>query len=365
MTRWAKVGPVMGLAGLLLTQAGCMGTGWNAPLAWTNSVASSSGTLRPNEMPTNQTLQASLDLAQKLEKGGNEADAAKQYESVLKQEANNLQAMRRLAVLYDNSCEFSKADEMYRKVAKALPKDPDLYNDWGYSYYMRTKFDEAETKLRRALVLDPNHQRARCNLGLALGQMGRLDDAKKAFQDAHLSEAEVHCNLAFIHLCRAEKNKDTLAAARREAQLAVQQDPYCNQAKLLLAQMDNPSKTPADVLAGRLDGKPPAACDAAGCRPSAAPPPAPAKAPLVRTGGVPKGMADDTPPPVQQVLHRSNNGTAWVPPVYPKDPAPVPLPVSSPVPLPVSSMAPKAPPVAPPAASSKPGGSEGTVLFDE
>jgi Tfp pilus assembly protein PilF len=346
----------LGFAGLLLTQAGCVGPGSNSPAAFTKPLASSSGTERPTEVSTNQTLQASLDLAQKLEKSGNEADAVKQYESVLRLDANNLQAMRRLGVLYDNTCEFSKADDMYRKAVKALPKDADVYNDWGYSYYLRLKFDDAESKLRRAVQLDPNHQRARCNLGLTLGQMGRLDEAKKVFQDAHLSEAEVHCNLAFIHLCRSEKNKNTVADARREAELAAQLDPFCNQAKMLLTQLDNPGKTPADMMADRFEGKPSASCDAAGCRPSPTLPPASAKSPVVQAGAA-KKSADDNPPPVQQVIHRSSNGTAWVPPTYPKDPSPVPLPISS-------SQAKELPPVAPPV-SSKQGGTEGTVTFDE
>ncbi len=360
MTRWAKIGPVWGLAGLLFTQAGCMGLGQNIPGPLAKPLASSASAEHPIEASSNQVLQASLDLASKLEKSGNEADAIKQYESVLRQDANNVQAQRRLAVLYDNSCEFSKADDMYRKVVKALPKDADVYNDWGYSYYLRLKFDEAETKLRKALQLDPNHQRARCNLGLALGQMGRLNEAKKAFEDAHLSEAEVHCNLAFIHLCRSEKNKDTLAEARREAQLAVKLDPYCNQAKLLLAQMDNPNKTPAEVLAGQPGNKSSAACDTASCRPATVA----AKVPVAQAGGTAKRPADDNTPPLQQVIHRSSNGTAWVPPVYPKEPVPVLEP--SPVPLPISASSAKELPTAtPPAATAKPNGAEGTVLFDE
>src|SRR5262249_14668638 len=156
---------------------------------------------------------------------------------------------------------------------------------WGYSYYLQCRFDEAEKKYRRALELDTSHQRARCNLGLTLGQTGHLAEAKKAFQDAHLSEAQVHCNLAFIHLCRSEKGTANLTEARREAELATKLDPFCNQAKLLLTQLDNPGKPPAEMTAGRFEGKPSAARDSGGYRPPSAPPPSAAKSPVVQAGG--------------------------------------------------------------------------------
>jgi Flp pilus assembly protein TadD len=340
MTRLAKKGWALGVAGLLLTQAGCQMLSKISPSAAPSAPVTplaSSASEDAGELPNTQVVRASLILAQKLEKSNNEAAAFEQYERVLDQDPNNVQAMRRMAVLYDNRCEFSKAEELYRKLAKELPRDASLYNDWGYSYYMRCKFDEAEKKLRRAVELDPNNLLARCNLGLTLGQMGRLEDAKKAFRDAKLSDAEVHQNLAFVHLCRSEKGKNTLGEARREAELARELDPYCQQAKLMLAQLDNPNpgKPPAEMTAERSAP----ARDASDGRPPSKP------SPVVRASATVKAPAPGEPGAVQPVLHRSPNGTAWVAPQYPKpaEPPPIPLPVSDP----------------------KAAGTEGTVTFDD
>lgn len=336
MTVRAKTGWALGLAGLL-AQAGCQSLSLSGSAPPAKPVASAAAPASPQELPTAQAVQASLVLAQKYEKANNEAAAFEQYERVLDKDPNNLQALRRMAVLYDNRCEFGKADELYRKLAKELPRDASLFNDWGYSFYMRCKFDEAEKKLRRAVELDPNNQLARCNLGLTLGQMGRIEDAKKAFRDAKLSDAEVHQNLAFIHLCRSEKGKDTLAEARREAELARQLDPYCQQAKLMLAQLDNPNPTrpPAEMTAGRSAPS----RDTADTRPPSKP------SPVVQASATMKAPAAGESGAAQPVLHRSPNGTAWVAPQYPKpvEPPPIPLPVSDP----------------------KPTGSEGTVTFDD
>src|SRR5262245_37173633 len=119
MTRRGKTGWVWGWAGLLFTQAGCLTLGPNSPAPLAKPMTPSTSAERPAEVSTNQVIQASLTLAQKLEKSDREAAAAEQYEQVLRLDANNLQAMRRLAVLCDKRCEFSKAEEFYRKVAKA------------------------------------------------------------------------------------------------------------------------------------------------------------------------------------------------------------------------------------------------------
>ena len=112
---------------------------------------------------------------------------------------NNYAALRRLCVLYDNRGtrdDFKKAEELYRKVAKLRPNDPDLWNDWGYSLYLRTEKEyykenwaEAERKLRQALKLDPHHAAAHGNLGLVLGQLNRFDEALREFRAAQTSEA--------------------------------------------------------------------------------------------------------------------------------------------------------------------------------
>src|SRR5262245_17328871 len=187
---------VLGLAGALLAPLGCA-----RPLLTDTAavVAFPGATAQKDELPAGQAAKASLAVAQNLDKNGSEAAAIEQYEKVQQLQPDNLQAAHRLAVLYDRQCNFPKAEAQYRKLAQARPRDADVFNDWGYSCYLRNQWGEAEKHFNHALVLDPEHQRARANLGLALGQQRRYDEALRTFRTAKLSEAEAHCNLAFIY----------------------------------------------------------------------------------------------------------------------------------------------------------------------
>src|SRR5262245_21152241 len=138
----------LGLAGTWIGLAGCTGlTKIKPDMVAPAPVAAAAG---QEELPPDQAARVCLALAQNPDQSGNEAAALEQYEKVLKLDAGNLHAARRLAVLYDRRCDFAKADALYGKVAKARPKDADLHNDWGYSHYQRQEWAEAEKQLRKA-----------------------------------------------------------------------------------------------------------------------------------------------------------------------------------------------------------------------
>ncbi|HEX5269897.1 MAG TPA: tetratricopeptide repeat protein, partial [Gemmataceae bacterium] len=156
-----------------------------------------------------EQLRLHLDTARQLDQGGNDEGALVEYERILALDRANYTAMRRLAVLYDRRGgrdDFKKAEELYRKVADARPKDPDVWSDWGYSLFLRTdketckeNWAEAEKKLRQAIKLDPQHARAHTNLGLVLGQLDRYDEAYREFRAAKLNDGEAHCDMAFVY----------------------------------------------------------------------------------------------------------------------------------------------------------------------
>jgi Flp pilus assembly protein TadD len=284
------------------------------------------GTPAPEELPANQAIVACMRVAQNQEKNGNEDAALQQYEKVLVLDPNNIAACRRLAVLYDKVCEFNKAEAMYRKVSRARPRDADLFCDWGYSHYLRQNWSDAVKQCQHALEIDPQHQRAHCNLGLALGRLDRFPEAEKAFRDAHLSDAEVHCDLAFLYL-----TKGRFDDARRECQAACQLDRYCRQAHEMLAHLDGKPSPSGEAGADRsatASGRPtpPRRENVVPRAPVAqlSPPTAP--------GPLPAGL--DVPRPV----YTSPNGTAWMAVPRAEPPA-----------------------VAPPAPSA---GSTGTITFE-
>jgi Tfp pilus assembly protein PilF len=304
---------VLGLAGTVAWAGGCATqTGLTNPLTGTPIAEAP----RKDDLPHDQAVQASLAAARALDKAGNESAAIPHYEKVAKLDPANLTVSRRLAVLYDRCGDFDKADAQYGKLAKVLPRDADLFNDWGYSYYERTKWPEAEKHLRHALELDPHHSRARDNLGLVLGQQGKYAEALAAFQ-AVVGEADAHCNLAFVYW-----SQGNLDAARAEVRQAALLDPANTNAQKILAQLDRPAQAPPTGVASaaaphRTADRTAAAREAYRQEALAA------AAKLEAPGSAGPAPEGPTPKPVYQ----SPNGTMWIPvtpapkPAAPKDPA--------------------------------------------
>jgi Flp pilus assembly protein TadD len=226
---------LVGLSGLLLSQSGC---------ATFTQLFSPPGGVTPmaqlkDDAPHSETVKLSLMMAQNLDKMNKGDEAIEHYERVLAQEPNNLVVLRRLAVLYDRHSppQFPKAEAAYKKLAEARPRDADLLNDWGYSYFMRHDLPEAEKKLRKALEIDAKNDRAHCNLGLVLGHEERQAEALQQFRAAGLSDAEAHCNLGFIYWSRGK-----LEDARRECKVALAMNANCPKAIEILVELDRPAR---------------------------------------------------------------------------------------------------------------------------
>ena len=209
-----------------------------------------------DEMSGNEQLRLHLDSARQMDKAGNDEAALGEYERVLQLDRNNFTAMRRLCVLYDrrgSRDDFKKAEDLYQKIAKLHPKDADIWNDWGYSLYLRTEKEhntenwlEAEKKLRHALELNPQHDRAHENLGLVLGGLDRYPEALGEFRAAHLSESEAHVNMAFIYI-----TKWKLEDAKQECRIARDKDPSNSKALDLLTALDQPPRSRDKMVGGK------------------------------------------------------------------------------------------------------------------
>jgi Flp pilus assembly protein TadD len=311
--RWLRNrGIALGFAGALLAQAGCVSLNRSGPNATNTSLSSARSD--EHRLPKDQAIKASLAVAQDLDHTGNEAGAVEQYEKLQELEPKNLQVARRLAVLYDRKCDFAKADAQYRKLAQAQPKNADLLNDWGYSYYLRNKWGDAEKQLRHALEIDPKNDRARCNLGLALGQQGRYDEALKTFRAAHIEDAEAHGNLAFIYWSQGKFDE-----AKRECLEAQRLDPASVKAKEMLSQLDRPMSAVADAgKPARGRGPARAGAESLDRRRDAE-----RERVLAQLGDTNKGASLPTPidvpnlaTPVEappQPVYRSPSGTLWAP----------------------------------------------------
>jgi Tfp pilus assembly protein PilF len=186
-------------------------------------------------LPPRQTAEICMNLADKLEKDGFDAEAIAHYEKA-RQDNPSLRLERKLAVLYDKVGDPKRAMEEFDKALKQTPNDPGLLNNVGFCLYNQRKFDQAETHLRRALSLDPKHKFATVNLGLTLAQQGKYDESLKV-QAKVLSDAEAYSNVAFVMTAQGKRDE-----AKELYRQALHCDPQLAIAKLALDRLENPGK---------------------------------------------------------------------------------------------------------------------------
>ena len=141
-------------------------------------------------------------------------------------------AHRRMAAALDRLGRFPQAEDHYKKAMKLGPKDPKIWNDAGYSYYLQGRWGEAERALRTALKLAPDDARVRTNLGLTLAAAGRSQEALPLLSRSD-GDAIGHANLGYLLAATGQFD-----LARREYQKALAMRPDLELPRRALAQLD-------------------------------------------------------------------------------------------------------------------------------
>lgn len=194
---------------------------------------------KDKKLPDKDTAEIQLSIAEELDKNGYLADAADRYEKARQLDPKLKQVSRKLALLYDKMGDERKALDEYEEALKLTPNDPDLLNDLGYCHYNRGRWTDAETCFRHALAINAKYKRANINLGLALAQQGRLDEAMESFLKV-TRPAEAKANVAFVLAAHGKK-----AEAKAMYQEALRLEPGLFAAQNGLASLEAPKKPEA------------------------------------------------------------------------------------------------------------------------
>ncbi len=154
-----------------------------------------------------QRFQVHLDFGRVFETQGNFDRAIQEYQDALTvaetaghrefKAVDRALAHRRMAAALDRLGRFPQAEDHYKKALKLSPKDPKIWNDAGYSYYLQGRWAEAERALRTALKLAPDDARIRTNLGLTLAAAGRTQEALPLLSRSE-GDAIGHANLGYL-----------------------------------------------------------------------------------------------------------------------------------------------------------------------
>ncbi|MFZ1701400.1 MAG: tetratricopeptide repeat protein [Pyrinomonadaceae bacterium] len=107
-------------------------------------------------------------------------DAAKFYEAAVKLKPNDTEPLIKAGNAYFDAEKFDEAEKRYLLVLEREPKNINVRNDYGLTFFLRQPrdIDRAIAEFDRALAIDANHEITLQNLALAYKEKG--DAAKLA-----------------------------------------------------------------------------------------------------------------------------------------------------------------------------------------
>lgn len=166
-----------------------------------------------------------------FERQGLAEKAIQQYRKAIAVNHNYGDAHHRLGVLLSATGRHEEALPLLRRAATLKPGSAVIHNDLGFELLFHHAWVEAEQEFRRATQILPRYPRAYVNLGLALSQQGRFDDALAAFLEV-LPEPDAHYNLALLL-----RGQQRYAEATESLHTVLRLDPNFRAAHLQLEQI--------------------------------------------------------------------------------------------------------------------------------
>lgn len=199
-----------------------------------------------SEVGPEQEYSVHMDLARLHDRQGNPMAAIAEYGKALAicdrpakffggaklNQDQKSQAHRRMANAMDRIGQFGQAETHYRMALECSPGDANVWNDAGYSYYLQSRWSDAERCLKTAAQINPSDPRVVTNLGLTLAAAGRSAEAYE-YMALVTHPAVAHANLGYI-LAATGRNEE----ARSHYQAALQLQPQLASAQVALAKLD-------------------------------------------------------------------------------------------------------------------------------
>ncbi|MGA2000087.1 MAG: protein kinase [Terriglobales bacterium] len=104
--------------------------------------------------------------------------ALHELQQALKLDAQNADALRGLAAVYDSTGRRDDAERLYREATVLRPDSWSAFNEFGNFYLRHREYAKAAGQYRRAVELTPDNAHAHNNLGLTLDNLGRAGEAE-------------------------------------------------------------------------------------------------------------------------------------------------------------------------------------------
>ena len=159
------------------------------------------------DVTQDQRIHVHIDFGRVFENQGNFEAAVSEYQQALaacerkgigrSRSADEALAHRRMGNAFDRMGRFAQAEVHYKKALRLSPRDPRIWNDAGYSYYIQGRWAEAERTLKSGAKIAPEDVKLKTNLGLTLAAAGRTKEALPLLSQ-YSGDAIGHANLGFL-----------------------------------------------------------------------------------------------------------------------------------------------------------------------
>jgi len=159
-----------------------------------------------------------LDIAQVYEENKRWADAEQAIHAAEKIQPDSTGKEMTgflLGAMFERQKKFDQAEEEFRKVLNANPRNSSTLNYYGYMLADRgIRLEEAAGLIKRALADDPNNAAYQDSLGWAYFKQNKLEEAEKLLRQAATRESHDPTILSHLGDVYAKMGKDSLAEAQ-------------------------------------------------------------------------------------------------------------------------------------------------------
>ena len=152
------------------------------------------GSLQNENIEPNRVSQL-LKMADEAIERGDNLEAKKALQSALHHEADNIEVLRRLGVVYMNMNDYIDAKDTFNHTLQIEPNDDLAHSLLANTLHKLGEDDEALLHHKKAISLDSNYAPHYYNYANTLYDLGRIDEARENYQkalelDPNLTEAK-------------------------------------------------------------------------------------------------------------------------------------------------------------------------------
>lgn len=225
------------------SQAPKPGNPFLASLRSTTASIGNALTIQPQVIPASNStvpVDTSVDIAADLhfqaaqvyESQNNTAGAITHFQKALETSPGDPKVLVGFGRLYDRQGDLRTAEGLYQQALQSDPNNCAALNAMGICSAKQGKLDVALAQLSRASQLQPQNARYKNNVANVLADTGRIEEAYAQLLSVH-GEAGAHYNLGYLLLKQGKRD-----AARKELALALQANPYMEQARKVLNSLE-------------------------------------------------------------------------------------------------------------------------------